>query len=230
MISRLILVGMVGVLGVSLPDGAGWEIRLTWARTGATACAGRRAAVAFEPIAVDDNPINQIADELNRRSEGLDIPTEPIARVATIARPVVAESDQAVESLFAENRVWGEPAAEAVASDISPAQERRPGFEPIAVVGDTSNIADELNRASEGIDIDPATATVRTSRRPNFEPIAAANEAWSVADDLNRASEGLPTVQDAEPSIETAMGLTRDAALAWMNVLTKTMTAPSHSR
>ncbi len=74
MISRLLLVGMVGVLGLSLPDGAEWGTGLTWARTDTTACTGRReAVVAFEPIAVDADPINRLADELNRRAEGVDL-------------------------------------------------------------------------------------------------------------------------------------------------------------
>jgi hypothetical protein len=229
MISRLLLVGMVGVLGISLPDGAEWGMVLTWARTGTTACARGREAVAFEPIAVNEDPIDRIADELNRRSEGLDIPAAPIARIATIARPSATESAVAVEGLFAENRVWSEPAAADVATCLPPARAPRRSFEPLAVADGTSSIADALNRASEGLDIDPAAVAVRAPRRPSFEPIAAEEATSGLADELNRASEGLTTVQDVEPNIRTAIRLTHEAALAWMNVLTKTVTTSGHS-
>lgn len=230
MISRLLLVGMVGVLGISLPDGAEWGMVLTWARTGTTACARGRDAVAFEPIAVDENPIDRIADELNRRSEGLDIPASLIGKAATISRPLATASDQAVESLFAQNQVWSEPAATDVATSLPPARAPQPKFEPIAVADGASSLADDLNRASEGLDIDPAAAGMRATRRPSFEPIAMAEGASSLADELNRASEGLTAAQDAEPSIGTALRLTHEAALAWMNVLTKTVTTSGYSR
>jgi hypothetical protein len=228
MIARLILVGMVGVLGVSLPDEAGWAPRSSSARTEEVASVGPRPAARFEPIAVEDNPMNRIADELNRASEVPDIPVTPIAPVATIRPPVATASEQELDRLFAENRVWSEPP---VAPDVAPVPAHRPNFEPIAAVDDASSIADELNRAAERIDIDPATATIRAPQRPRFEPIAVADGASSIADELNRQAEVPSTPEVAEPpSIETALGLTRDAALAWMNVLTKTMSAPSRSR
>jgi hypothetical protein len=229
MISRLLLVGMVGVLGISLPDGAEWGMVLTWARTGTTACARGRDAVAFEPIAVDENPIDRIAYELNRRSEGLDIPAAPIVKAVTIPRHLATESDQAIDSLFGQNQVWGEPKAADVATCLPSARGPRSNFEPIAVADGASSLAEALNRASEGLDIDPAAAAVRAPRRPSFEPIAMAEGASSLADELNRASEGLTAAQDAEPSIGTALRLTHEAALAWMNVLTKTVTTSGHS-
>jgi hypothetical protein len=230
MISRLLLVGMVSVLGISLPDGAEWGMVLTWARTGTTACARGREAVAFEPIAVDENPINRIADELNRRSEGLDISAAPIVKAVTIPRHVATASDRAVESLFTENRVWSQPAAADIASSLPVAATRRPAFEPIAVTDGASSLADALNRASEGLDIDLAAVAVRAPRRPIFEPIAVAEAPSNVGDELNRASEGLTTTRDEEPNIGTALRLTHEAALAWMNVLTKTVTTSGHSR
>jgi hypothetical protein len=228
MISRLLLVGMVGVLGISLPDGAEWGMALSWARTGTTACACGRGSVTFEPIAVDEDAVNRFADELNRRSEGLDLPAVAIAKVAPIRRPVPTGTDRAVEGLFAENRVWGDPAALDVASSLPPAGESRPNIEPIAVV-EATTVADALNRASEGLDIDPAIAAVRAPRRPRFEPIAVAETASAMADELNRASEGLSIAREPEPSLGTALRLTHEAALAWMNVLTKTVTPPTAS-
>jgi hypothetical protein len=148
----------------------------------------------------------------------------------TIPRHLAIASDRAVESLFAQNRVWSEPAAADVASSTLPLEESRPGFEPIAVADGAPSLADALNRASEGLDIDPAAAAVRSSRRPSFEPIAVAETASSAADDLNRASEGLTATTDAEPSIGTALRLTHEAALAWINVLAKAMPPESTSR
>jgi hypothetical protein len=132
MISRLLLVGMVGVLGISLPEGANLGHGLTWARTDATACVRPRATVAFEPIAVDDDSINRVADELNRQSEGMDLPMVSTAQVVAIARPVAVETLDVVDELFAENRVWGEPAADPVATITPTAPAPRPVFEPIA--------------------------------------------------------------------------------------------------
>ncbi len=166
--------------------------------------------------------MNRIADELNRASEIVDIPVAPIARVATAAPRVANASEQAVDRLFAENRVWSEPAA---SRDVAIVAEPRPDFEPIATVADASGIGDELNRASEGIDLDPGAVATRTPRRPRFEPIEVMGDALSLADELNRASEGLTTTRDAEPTIRTALKLTHEAALAWLNVLTKTMSA-----
>jgi hypothetical protein len=261
MISRLLLVGMVGVLGLSLPDGAEWGTGLTWARTGTTASTGRReAVVAFEPIAVDADPISRIADDLNRRSEGLDPTSAPIVAVATRPRrefaPVpsgdsvdlklVAEfcriqeesrvtdvprsiprpaADEAVDRLFAENQVWGDPMAVETASNIPPAREKGPSFEPIAVAEIVTDLADALNRAAEGIDITPTKAAV-----PAFEPIAVADDVSSLADDLNRASEGRSAEPEADRGIGDAIRLTRNAAMAWMNVLTKTMPTATASR
>jgi hypothetical protein len=227
MIARLILVGMVGVLGVSLPDGAGWATRSSGTRTEAVASAGTRLAVPFEPIAVEDNPMNQIADELNRASEVPDIPVAPIAPVAAIRPTVATASDEELDRLFAENQVWSEPVT---APDVAPVPEHRPSFEPIALVADAPSIADELNRVSEVVDIDPTTATIPTPRGPAFEPIAVAEGESGIADELNRCSDGLSTPEAAEPpSLKNALSLTRDAALAWMNVLTKTMNAPGRS-
>jgi hypothetical protein len=258
MISRLLLVGMVGVLGISLPDGAEWGMGRTWARTGAPPSSCRRAAVAVEPIAVDDHSTDRIADAPNRRPEAPDLSVTTTPVVATTHQPVATESTEAVDKLFADNQVWGEPAnAEAVdklfadnqvwgepadavetvladnqvwaeptdepiATSVPPAWEARPRFEPI-VVDDAPSIADVLNRTSDGIDLDPSSVAVRTPDRPSFEPIAVANDSPSIADELNRASDGIAIAQKVEPQFQTAIRLTRDAVLAWMNVLTKTL-------
>jgi hypothetical protein len=266
MISRLILVGVVGVLGVSLPDGSESRMLLTRARTGATACAGHRAAVAFEPNPVDDHPVNRIAAELNRRSECVDIPAAPVVKVAAISPPAATESDKAVERLFAENDVWGEPATEAVTESDKAVDklfaENDVWSEPATeAVTESDKAVDKLfaendvwgEPAAEAVtpshkDVDglfaendvwsePIHETIAPSvppaavRRPEFEPIAVVDGASSLDDDLNRQSEDRSTPEDVEPpTIETALSLTRDAALAWMNVLTKTVNAPGHSR
>jgi hypothetical protein len=268
MISRLFLVGLVGVLGISIPDGAGWGKGLPRAPTVAAARAECRAAVIFEPIAVVESPINGIADELNRRSEGLDLPTVPIVSVAKRSREAfvpappadsvelklmaeicqfaeVAEAreipvDRAIDDLFADNGVWGEPATEQVASNLPPARvdstidqlfaENRVWGEPA-----TDRAVDELfaeNRvwgepAME--EVAPSIPLARESR-PTFESIAAADTASGIADELNRAPEGQSIAPATERSVGTALRLTRSAALAWMNVLTNATSSPITSR
>jgi hypothetical protein len=228
MIARLFLIGIVGALGVSLPDGTEWGGGLARARPQPTACVAPCRALAFEPIAVDESAGNGLADELNRQAEGLDLPAATITRVATIRPPAATQPVEAVDRLFADNQVWAEPVATAMSAP--PAPQSRPRFEPIAVAESASSLADELNRASEGIDIQVATAPTPAPRQPSFEPIAVAEDASSLADELNRMAEGLPAVGDPEPSVNTAIRLTRDAALAWMNVLTKTVPAPAAAR
>jgi hypothetical protein len=70
----------------------------------------------------------------------------------------------------------------------------------------------------------------RTPRRPSFEPIEVVDVAPSVVDKLNRASEAPTVVEDARPTLGSALRLTHDAALAWMNVLTGTITTPDGAR
>ena len=235
MISRLLLVGMVGVLGISLPEGADLGRNVTWARSGAPACACPREKVTFEPIAVDDDPINRIADELNRQSDGMDLPMVPTPRVATIARPVAVEPVDVVDKLFAENQVWAAPADEPVASDVVDTlfAENQVWCQPadVAIASDAiaSDAVDRLfaeNRvwsepADEAIasDVTPAPAP-----QPIFKPIEVVEGNSSVADELNRATEGLAVASEPEPTLGSALRLTRDAAMAWLNVLTNTMT------
>ncbi len=275
MISRLLLVSFVGVLGFSLPDGVDWGIVSSQARSevirssgsGPVSAPGEAKPTAFEPIPVEDGSINRLADELNRRSEGLDltmttaVPAPPHAeknsanidakaverlfaenQVFAVAGPggadeverlfaenrVFAEPREAdeVERLFAENRVFAGPAAEpgqATAAAV------RPAFALIAPVETISSLADALNRASEGLDIDPASEVV-ASRRPRFEPIPAAEPASKLVDDLNRASEGVTVAREESANVSTAMRLTRDAALAWMNVLARDIPASKATR
>lgn len=225
MISRLLLVGLVGVLGISLPEGVNLGSGLSWARTDASVCVRPRVTHIFEPIAVGDDSTDRIADELNRQSEGVDLPMVSTPRAEAISRHAAVESQDVVDELFAENRVWSEPAAEAVAAVTPTAPETRPGFEPIDVAEGASSIADELNRASEGLDLDPAAVSARTPRRPSFEPIEVVDVAVSVADELNETPADLEPVGDSEPGLGEALQLTRDAAMAWMGVLTGTITA-----
>lgn len=278
MISRLLLVSFVGVLGFSLPDGVDWGIVSSWARSevirssgsgsGPGPGPGEAKPTAYEPIPVEDGSINRLADELNRRSEGLDltmttaVPALPHVekntasndakaverlfaenQVFAVAEPGDADEVERlfadnrvfagprdadeVERLFAENRVFTGPAAEvkATAADV------RPAFVPITPVETISSLADELNRAAEGLDIDPASIVVASRlRRPRFEPIPAAEPASKQVDDLNRASEGVTVAREESANVSTAMRLTRDAALAWMNVLARDIPAAKATR
>jgi hypothetical protein len=253
MISRLLLVGMVGVLGISLPDGADLGMKLTWARTGATACACRRETVTFEPIAVGDDAPDRIADELNRQSEGIDLPMVTMVRVAAAERPGRVATDDVVARMFAENQVWAEQsAAEAAVPKGHPAAkmtedvvaklfaENQVWAEPMVEAGrakaqPTKATDDVVARmfAENQVWAEPAVAAIASpapKARPSFEPIAVVEAESNIADELNHASEGLNLAREPEPTVGTALRLTRDAALAWMNVLAKTTATESHSR
>ncbi len=117
-----------------------------------------------------------------------------------------------------------------MASSLPPAREKGPSFELIAVVETGTDLADTLNRAAEGIEMAPIEAAAPTPHRPSYEPIVVAADASSLADELNRESEGCSVEPDTEPGIGDALRLTRSAALAWMNVLTKTMPTSTASR
>jgi hypothetical protein len=122
-----------------------------------------------------------------------------------------------------------------------------PTFERIRPLVDfESDVAAELNRLADGIEIVLQETPPQPARPQAFEPIKVPTDLESgIAYELNRASEGLeppiPQVRDlgearpwipaSEPTaspennhkdsrIGKALGLTRDAALAWMNVLT----------
>lgn len=276
MISRLLLVGFVGVLGFSLPDGVDWGIVSSQARSEVIRSSGSGPAprevklTAFEPIPVEDGSINRLADELNRRSEGLDLTITTAVPALPHAENIKANNDaKAVERLFAENRVFAEPAdkttdeverlfaenrvfvgpadkpadeverlfaenrvfAEPATEVKATAAEVRPAFAPIAPVETISSLADELNRASEGLNIDPASMIVASrTRRPRFEPIPVAEPASTLVDDLNRASEGTTAARQEPAKVSTALRLTRDAALAWMNVLARDIPATKATR
>lgn len=218
MISRLLLIGVVGALGLSFPDGPEWGSGSARAQAEATARVNCRHAIAFEPIVVGEDSSDSLADELNRRNDGLDIPNVPVARVVSSPRAAFAPTpsgdtvdlklmaalcrfveqaesrgpagDPEVDALFAENRVWAEPAVHQDPASLSPGHEPRPSFEPIDVASDASSLADELNRASDGQS--PAT--------------------------------------DTDRGVGNAIRLTRNAALAWINVLTNTTTDSALSR
>ena len=251
MIARLFLIGMVGSLGISMPEGFDWGMVFSSPRSVTTTFTGRRESVAFEPIAVVEDPNNRIADDLNGHSKGLELPVAPIPEVATRPRnafdpapagdsieaklmvefcriveaaksampkrhdapdpqTVSTGSEQAIDELFAENRVWSIPAIEG---------EPRPSLEPIAVKETGTDLADALNRAWEGIDLAHEPAHLS----PTFEPIAQEAGTSDLVDELDSASDGQTVASEEDLGIINAIRLTRNAALAWVNVLTKTM-------
>jgi hypothetical protein len=179
----------------------------------------RRPRREFAPVPSGDSVDLKLAAEFSRIEE------EARGTIApeSISSPVAIEANDAVDQLFAENRVWGDPMTVEMASNNTPAPELRPTIEPIAVAETCTDLADALNREAEGFDMISTEADVPTLCSPTFEPIAVADDASSLADELNRESEGCSVEPDAEPGIGDALRLTRNAALAWMNVLTKTM-------
>jgi hypothetical protein len=131
-------------------------------------------------------------------------PTSPAARTTfELIRPLVDfESDTAAAlNRFAEG-------IEIVAEDAPPQPARIQAFEPIKVPADLeSGIAYELNRASEGLESVLPEVGGFAKARP---PIPASGPAAPAEGDRN----------PGDASIGKALDLTRDAALAWMNVLT----------
>ena len=146
---------------------------------------------------MDDDSINRIADELNRQSDGMDLPMVPTPRVAAIARPVAVEPVDVVDKLFAENQVWAAPADEPVASDVVDTLfvENRVWSEPAdeAVASDAVDRLFAENRVwSEPADeVIASDVTPAPAPQPSFEPIEVVEGDSSVADELNRESEGL---------------------------------------
>ena len=230
MFLRLLLVSMVGGLGLTLPDGADLQTSLSWARSGATACAGPRA-VTFEPIAALDSAVGRLADELNRMSDGMNFSERP---VATAARPTTPMPTEMVARIFNDNNVWAGPSVE-VGMDLPKKLEA--SIIPPATATSTDAVAIIFNDndvwAGPAAEVVSAPAAIPAPRLTRFEPIAAV-EVPTIADELNQAAEGLkitsvPTRRpEAEPTVGTAMKLTRDAALAWLNVLAKTTTDSVH--
>ncbi len=271
MFLRLLLVGMVGGLGLTLPDGADLQTSLSWARTGATVCAGPRA-VTFEPIAALDSAVGRLADELNRMSDGMNLSERP---VATAARPTTPMPTDMVARIFNDNNVWAGPTVEVgmdlpqkpeaswfpratanstddvarifddndvwagPAVEVASALPKKPATQliPPATATSIDAVAIMFNDndvwAGPAAEVASAPATIPAPRLTRFEPIAAV-ELSTIADELNQAAEGLkitsvPTRRpEAEPTVGTAMKLTRDAALAWLNVLAKTTTDSVH--
>ncbi len=174
---------------------------------------------------------------------------EPVSSPA-ILQPSEADADPAIDEIFADvSNVFAPPEPER-ASITQPTPGLiavGPEFEPIKSLVDLArDTAAKWNRFVEGIKIRPEEAVFqsRPVRTQTFEPIKVPADLESgVAYELNRASEGLDIVPpevrrlgDSRPpipgstpavhpernhaSVGKALSLTRDAAFAWMNVLT----------
>jgi hypothetical protein len=206
----------------------------------ATTTAVADSPTDFLAVSPSDSIELKLAVELCRIAEGS-------ARDETLSAPAIpqprdTDAGPAIDEIFADvSQVFAppEPGLATIAA--------RPTFEPIPTPVDLeTDIAAELNRFAEGIEIHPEGAPARLVRIGTFEPIKVpADLEPGIAYELNRASEGLeivapevrtlgaarPRISGSEPavhlegnpgdaSIGKALGLTRDAALAWMNVLT----------
>jgi hypothetical protein len=131
MLSRMILVGLVAVLGVSLPsrsEPSGWLTSAhAWViaqlaewdtdapgedgcflvvealdsspgeATQAETRTNTKASVAFEPIPIDDDVDNGLADELNRMAEGLGIPATTTAIAESPTDFVAVPASESIE-------------------------------------------------------------------------------------------------------------------------------------
>jgi hypothetical protein len=154
-----------------------------------------------------------------------------------------------VDDIFEENPAGYEPAEEGLASDVRPqpiTTSANPSFELIEPSDElTDQIAGELNRLSDGMTITPEVRATHPAPQPRFAPIVLAEDLDSgTAYELNRASEGLgivppkagpaghresakttraasrPVPDTGEENLPRAVRMTRDAARAWMDVLT----------
>ena len=166
----------------------------------------------------------------------------------SIPQPCETDSVPAIDEIFADvSQVFAppEPGLTASIQPEPPPTAARPEFEPIRPLVDLEpDTAAELNRFAEGIEIHAEDTAPGPVRIGTFEPIQVPADLESgIAYELNRASEGLeivppevralgdarPPIPGSEPadhsegnhaSLGKALSLTRDAALAWMNVLT----------
>jgi hypothetical protein len=147
------------------------------------------------------------------------------------------EAVDAIDEIFEKNIEAVGPPAEGLASTIQadplPDADR---FEPelIEPLADCKlGIAEGSNRPAEDIEFRPEDAGIRPARIRTFEPIEVPADLESgIADELNRASEGLGNVPRNERAdrseaggndgrgIGKAVRLTREAAFAWMSLLT----------
>ena len=167
-----------------------------------------RAAVAFEPIAVDGDSINRIADELNRHSDGMDLPVDPTPRLAAMARPGAAVPVDAVDSCSPRTGSWpagGRPVVDVVIrclprtrSGASSADRRRRRRDRRRRSGSRSprRIGSKRHGGrGDPSDVEPAPAPtdLRADRSGRGNS--------SVADELNRAAEGLAVASEAEPTM-----------------------------
>jgi hypothetical protein len=143
----------------------------------------------------------------------------------------------AIAGIFEQDmRVFG-PSAEGLASNIPAAPSQgvdRPECDSIESLADCkSGIAEERNRPAEDIEFRPEDAGIRPARIRTFEPIEVPADLESgIAYELNRASEGLGNVPRNERAdrseaggndgrgVGKAVRLTREAAFAWMSLLT----------
>jgi hypothetical protein len=143
----------------------------------------------------------------------------------------------AIDEVFEKNIEAFGPPAEGLASTVQAAplpDADRVEPELIESLADCkSGIAEERNRPAEDIEFRPEDAGIRPARIRTFEPIEVPADLESgIAYELNRASEGLGNVPRNERAdrseaggddgrgIGKAVRLTREAAFAWMSLLT----------
>jgi hypothetical protein len=154
-----------------------------------------RQAIVFDPIRVDDPPLAEIACELNRWAEGLNIQsstvagtTAPIDRAPMPAGDLVAwelviASCRAAEGSGVSGRVpapWEarpQPARGASPDPMAALFEENPeGYEP----------------SEEGLASSAAGEPAAVAVRPRFDPIELpADLAGGIAEELNRFAEGI---------------------------------------
>jgi hypothetical protein len=152
-----------------------------------------RQVIVFDPIAVDDAPIADIAAELNRWAEGLGIPPSSIlSRVAPTDRTPVPARRRGAWELVIESCQAAEGSSlheiAAVAEKVLPVRNRLP--DPSA------DLFEENPEGYEPSGEELASSAARESpdhaARPRFDPIELpADLAGGIAEELNRFAEGI---------------------------------------
>lgn len=238
---RLVLVGVVAGLGLSLPSGE--QIR-TW-RVSAQNWVNTRLAAWDAEMPSDENafilieePSAQVAEVVappvagpsvlpaetsmalaTDYADGLDAPSAPMALDASEPAPTVTETLDAA-FLAAESETLSAFASEPADGAVTGALEVT-RIDPVAVAKVLyKKLVSTVDRVSRGL-------AQATPPPVTFEPLVVGDDLYpGVAFALNREAEGLALIGREDSGVERggdrlthAVRLTRDAVYAWANVL-----------
>jgi hypothetical protein len=149
--------------------------------------------IAFDPIAVDAPSITDVAGELNRWAEGLEIhPSTIVRRVPPNERIAVPASERGAWDLVVEScraaEGSGLQAIVALAGEALPVRNGLP--DPMPELFEEN--PEGYEPSGEGLASNAASEPPVRAVRPRFDPIEVpANRAEGIAEELNRFAEGI---------------------------------------